>query len=82
MFHRVKEVIPLENMLLKIKFVNNKIKVYDVKPLIKKREIFNELKNEKLFKKVKVDQGGYGISWNDNIDLACNELWENSSFME
>ena len=26
---------------------------------------------------VKVDAGGYGISWNDNIDLSSNELWEN-----
>ncbi len=20
---------------------------------------------------------GYGISWNDEIDLSCDELWEN-----
>lgn len=81
-YHKVKEVIPLKDMLLKIKFVNNKTKVYDVKPLIKKWKIFNELKDEKLFKKVKVDQGGYGISWNDDIDLACDELWKNGSFIE
>ena len=24
-----------------------------------------------------VDVGGYGIVWNDNLDLACDELWEN-----
>lgn len=81
-FHRVKEVTPLEDMLLKIKFVNNETKVYDVKPIIKKWKVFSELKDNELFEKVKVDQGGYGISWNDNIDLACDELWENSSFME
>ena len=28
-----------------------------------------------LFKQVKIDKGGYGISWNDNIDLSCNTLW-------
>lgn len=25
---------------------------------------------------VKADKGGYGISWNDEIDLSCDELWE------
>ena len=26
---------------------------------------------------VEVDNGGYGISWNDDIDLSCDELFEN-----
>ncbi|MBQ4463666.1 MAG: DUF2442 domain-containing protein, partial [Eubacterium sp.] len=29
-----------------------------------------------LFNQVKVDSGGYGVSWNDQIDLECNDLWE------
>lgn len=82
MFHRVKEVTPMENMILKIKFINNQIKMYDIKPLMKKWKVFNELKDNELFKKVKVDQGGYGISWNDEIDLACDELWEKGSLIE
>ena len=24
-----------------------------------------------------VDVGGYGIVWNDDLDLSCDELWEN-----
>lgn len=24
-----------------------------------------------------VGQGGYGIVWNDELDLSCDELWEN-----
>lgn len=36
------------------------------------------LKTDAFFKAVKVDHGGYGISWNDNIDLSEYELWENS----
>lgn len=81
-FYRVKEVTPMENMLLKIKFINNQIKMYDIKPLVKKWKIFNELKDNELFRKVKVDQGGYGISWNDEIDLACDELWKNGNSIE
>ena len=36
------------------------------------------LKNiDGLFDQVKVDVGGYGISWNDDLDLSCEELWIN-----
>jgi hypothetical protein len=28
-----------------------------------------------LFRCVKTDHGGYGISWNDEIDLSELELW-------
>ena len=24
-----------------------------------------------------VDEGGYGVSWSDDIDLSAEELWEN-----
>ena len=39
---------------------------------------FSKFKNIRgLFEQVKVDDGGYGVSWNDEIDLSCDELWEN-----
>ena len=78
MFHKLKEVKPLEEYILKITFQDNTIKYYDVKKLFKKWTIFQKLTREDgLFGNVKVDIGGYGISWNDEIDLSCNELWEN-----
>ena len=30
-----------------------------------------------LFEQVKVDTGGYGISWNDDLDLDAEDIWEN-----
>lgn len=77
MFHKVMKVEALDDMMLKIEFIDNKIKLYDVKKLMSKWKAFEMLKDVKLFKKVQVDQGGYGIRWNDEIDIACNELWEN-----
>ena len=77
MFHKVKEVKPLENMQLEVEFISGEIKIYDVKPLLNKFEVFKNLENTQLFKKVKVDMGGYGIVWNEEIDLACDELWYN-----
>jgi hypothetical protein len=35
------------------------------------------LENESFFRQVKVDAGGYGISWSDTIDLSESELWLN-----
>lgn len=79
MFYKVKKVKPLENYILEITFQNDIIKCYDVSTLFEKWEVFQKLKtNNALFRQVKVDNGGYGISWNDEIDLSCNELWENS----
>jgi len=79
MFHKVKNVKPLDNYILEITFQDDTIKYYDVSKLFEKWNIFQSLINIKgLFEQVKVDNGGYGISWNDDIDLSCNELWENS----
>lgn len=82
MFHKIEEVIPIKDMTLMVKFINGEMKIYDIKPLMKKWKIFEELKEEKLFAQVKVDKGGYGISWNENIDLDCNELWSNGSLVQ
>ena len=73
------KIIDLEvkgNFILFCKFNNGKNKIYDVKPIIKDYKNFNELEDKNLFNKVKIDIGGYGISWNENIDLAVEELWD------
>ena len=77
MFYKIKSVIPLDNMLLKVEFENGIIKNYDVKKLKNRWQVFKNLENKTLFEHVKVDAGGYGIMWNENIDLSCNEVWEN-----
>lgn len=78
MFHKLKAVKALPNYMLEIIFENNEIKYYDVKQLFDKWIIFENLKSVKgLFEQVKIDAGGYGISWNDELDLSCNELYTN-----
>ena len=78
MFHKIEEIKPLKNYIIKITFQDKTIKFYDVSKLFTKWLVFQDLKNIKgLFEKVKVDKGGYGISWNEEIDLSCEELWYN-----
>ena len=76
MFYKVKKVTPLKEYILEVTFENDIIKYYDVSQLFQKWTVFQNLKTVNgLFEQVKVDKGGYGISWNDEIDLSCNELW-------
>ncbi len=82
MFHKVKNVTPLKNYELSVQFSKGITKKYDVKPLFDRYKIFNNLKDEKLFNKVHVGQGGYGIIWNDEIDLSCDELYENGKIVK
>jgi hypothetical protein len=73
---RIQSVKPLEGKRLLVKFLNGVEKIYDCNPLLH-LEMFQLLKNEAFFKSVRVDPGGYGISWNDEADLSENELWVN-----
>ena len=78
MFHKVKAVNALPDYRLTVQFAEGITKIYDLKPLFDKWQIFNELKNDQeLLYGVEVDAGGYGIVWNDDIDLSCDELYEN-----
>lgn len=78
MFYRVKEVKPLSDLILLVTFENSTVKRYDVKSLLNKFEAFRVFATSPaLFNLVKVDQGGYGIVWNDELDISCNELWNN-----
>ncbi len=77
MFHKIFTVKAFPDLKLLVWFADGECKIYDVKPILAKWPPFLALRDEQLFRRVKVDAGGYGISWNDDIDLACNELWDN-----
>ena len=80
MFHRVKNVNALPDYKLSVQFAEGVTKIYDVASLFEKYSFFLPLKESpELFSSVIVDQGGYGIVWNDDIDISCDELWENGT---
>lgn len=76
---RVKQVDPLDHMILSVLFVNGVKKRYDVKQLLPEfGDIFAPLlDNPALFRTVHVDCGGCGVAWNEDIDISECELWEN-----
>ena len=80
MFHKIKSVSALPEYKLSVEFSEGATKIYDVKPLFEKIPFFATLKDQpEVFSSVTVDVGGYGIVWNDEFDLSCDELWENGN---
>lgn len=73
---KIINVQPLDNYELIIEFSNHEYRQYDLKPLLEK-EIFEPLKNRAFLKAVKIEQGGYAVSWNEDIDISEYELWSN-----
>ena len=78
MLHKVKNVNAMPDHKLSVQFAEGVTKIYNVAPLFEKYSFFMPLKDSpELFGSVIVDQGGYGIVWNDDIDISCDELWAN-----
>ena len=76
--HRVKNITPLPDLILLAEFEDGTVKKYDVKPLMQKIPVFQMLDYvHGLFNQVRVDAGGFGVVWNDEIDLSCDELYYN-----
>ena len=75
---KVKSVTPLPCKHLKITFANGVTKVYDCTPLTNEQP-FARLQDEALFRNVRADPAGYGVIWNDEIDLSEAELWIHGS---
>jgi hypothetical protein len=71
---RIRSVLPESPLRLRVVFENGVEKEYDCSQLLGRPE-FSLLKTPAFFRTVRVDPGGYGISWNDAIDLSEYELW-------
>ena len=71
---RVTEVTPTEDFQLLLTFADGSKKVYDMTPHLE-WEVFRPLRNPVLFMTAHV--GGYTVVWNDDLDIAPEELYEN-----
>lgn len=82
MFHKIKNVTAYPDYKILVQFSEGITKIYNVKQLIENNSMFKILRNEELFYSVQVDIGGYGIIWSDDIDISCDELFENGKIIE
>ena len=75
-YPKVTSVTPLAEKRLRVVFFSGDVKIYDCNPLLGE-DAFASLNDDAFFYHVKVDSTGYGISWNDFVDLSESELWIN-----
>lgn len=82
MFHKVKNIAPLSDFRLNVQFSEGVTKLYDLKPLFDQFPVFKRLKDDPAeFTCVTIDVGGYGVIWDDDLDLSCDELWEKGTIV-
>lgn len=75
-YPKIKKVTALEGKRLEVVFEGDITKIYDCTPLLNEAA-FKPLQNDAFFKNVHTDNAGYGVIWNDDIDLSESELWIN-----
>ena len=73
---RIYKAKAIDERTLVIEFTNQEVKKYDVSHLLE-NSMFAPLRQPAFFKNFRIDPGGYGILWNEDIDLSEYELWKN-----
>ena len=76
MYSAVKDVKVIENYKLILTFDDGSIKLFDMEPYLEKG-IFRELKDENLFRTVKVSFDS--IEWSNGADVDPETLYQDSS---
>lgn len=76
MFHKITAAAPIGELRLLVHFMDGTAKVCDLSELCRTNTAFAPLADiPGLFACASVDVGGYGLSWNDEIDIACDALY-------
>lgn len=74
--HKIKSVIAKDGHVISATFFDGTVKEYSVNKLFPVYPQLKELENKELFNRVQIDTGGYGVSWNDDLDLDAETIWE------
>lgn len=75
MFHKITSLATLPNYVLLVGF-GDVYKQFDLKPYIEKYPPFRALTIDGLYKQAKIDIGGFGIIWNDDLDVSSEGVYE------
>jgi hypothetical protein len=66
----------IDGRKLIVEFSSHEIKQYDISHLLNK-SMFSPLQERSFFNSFNIEPGGYGLVWNDEIDISEYELWKN-----
>lgn len=74
---RIDDIVPLENYTLLVFFRDGRVKKNSLKPYFEKNTQFNILlKRESLFPSVRIQTGGYGVTWDVNLNISDKVLYK------
>ena len=73
-YPRIRSVEARPGKPLRVTFENGVKKEYDCRPLLQS-EAFRPLQDDAVLRCAHADPHGYGVVWNDEIDLAESEIW-------
>ena len=77
MFRKITSLATLPDYVLLVGFSSGEFKQFDLKPLMEKYPPFATLKDvDGLYEQAKIDAGGYGIVWNDDLDISAEGIYE------
>lgn len=76
------EVRFLEGVTIEVTFINGNVYRYDMSNLFDKYPQLRKLEDRKLFESGYVDQGGYGIIWNDELDIDSFTIVDDGEFVK
>lgn len=76
MMHKIISVETKPNLIISATFLDGTIKEYDVKQMFCVYPPMKALEDDTLFHTVQLDTGGFGVSWNDDLDLESETIWE------
>ena len=75
--HRIiSKIQPQPDLTLLVTFATGEIVSFDVRSLFDKYPVFKRLEEDRaLFESVKIDGIGFGISWDDTLDLSSDGIF-------
>ena len=82
MFNKIAAVQPLSGYELIVWFADGEAMLFDAQNLIESNEEFAPLRDEELFSSATLSAEGYGVSWGDDLDLGCKEIYEGSKSVD
>ena len=78
MFKKIAAVQPFSSSELVIWFADGEARLFDVAEFIKSNDKYASLSDEKVFATAELAAEGYGVSWDNDLDLGCKEIYEAS----
>lgn len=76
MFRIITKVETKDDLVIHATFADGEVVSFDIKTLFDKYPVFRDLEDKSLFDSVQIDGIGYGISWNDKIDLSSEGIYK------